>query len=153
MEEAYCWVEETHSDHCIVMVNRNGQESLFRVPFALGEDGDVAGIGQPEEMEKDYVPKRQPMPMQMGMMTETTKTYVAELAERTRDLHERRTKEGRVISTANRASLQECLDAMATASDVIQNLMRASEPPAKADEELWRRRARQFALSAGFYLD
>lgn len=129
-QPGYCYVEEMYSDHAIVCICKNGQERYYSVPFTLGEDGHVAGLGQPTQVEETYVPvtghNMDTMPI--GIHAEMAKTYTASLLERTKDLRERRVKEGRVLSTATRKRLNQCLDAMRGACDEMAGLLDSTEP-------------------------
>jgi hypothetical protein len=70
--------------------------------------------------------------------TEATKSLAAVLLQRTKDLQQRRIKEGRVISTPNRKRLSDCLSAMQAACEQLQVLLDSTEPqPAKA-ASVWR---------------
>ncbi|MBI2934678.1 MAG: hypothetical protein HYY29_03805 [Chloroflexi bacterium] len=130
----YSYVEETYADHVIACVHVNGQCRYFNVPFTLGEDGHVVEMGQPEEVEETYVPVKPAMSkMPMGMHADVAKAYATSLLERTKDLQERRVKEGRMISTANRKRLMQCVGDMRKACDEMQSLVDSAEPqPAKA---------------------
>jgi HK97 family phage prohead protease len=72
----------------------------------------------------------------------------AEFAESTKGLHERRAKEGRILSDRNRTALQRAMEAMQAAMDEMMALMSASEPqPAKAASEEQRRTDARRALA------
>lgn len=133
-EHAYGYVEETYSDHIIACIYRDSIPHYYRISFTMGEDGHVNSMGQAEEVEQTYVPVKPPMSvMPMTMHAEMAKTYATSLLERTKDLQERRVKEGRMLSTANRKALSECLDGMRKACDEMQHLLDSAEPqPAKA---------------------
>ncbi|MDO8751147.1 MAG: hypothetical protein Q7K03_08395 [Dehalococcoidia bacterium] len=130
----YVYVEETYTDHVIACISKDGQERYFSIPFTLGEDGHVAGMGQAEEVEETYVPVKPAMSnMPMAMHADMAKTYATSLLERTKDLQERRVKEGRMISSANRKRLGQCIGDMRKACDEMQGLIDGAEPqPAKA---------------------
>jgi hypothetical protein len=73
------------------------------------------------------------------------------LVERTQDLHQRRLKEGRMLSGANREAIRTCMEAMNGAMEALSALLAASEPVAKAAdadalERERERRARQALL-------
>lgn len=62
-----------------------------------------------------------------------TANYATTLAQRTKDLSQRRVKEGRVISSMNRKRIRECMDAMDGAMVALRDLYDSTEPqPAKA---------------------
>lgn len=64
---------------------------------------------------------------------EVTAKYAAALVERTKDLRDRRIKEGRVLSGMNRKRIRECMDAMDGAMTALRDLYDSTEPqPAKA---------------------
>lgn len=103
---------------------------------------DMEGMGEDEA--KDHAKKKMSKmaqktvspddPMSLTVHAEMTKAFAAGLVERTKDLRERRIKEGRIISAGNRKKLSECLDSMRTACDSMQTLLDATEPPAKAGD-------------------
>lgn len=64
---------------------------------------------------------------------EAVKIFATSVLERTKDLHERRVKEGRILSTSNRKRLGECVDAMRKTSDELQAILDSTDKqPAKA---------------------
>lgn len=64
---------------------------------------------------------------------EVTAKYAALLVGRTKDLRERRVKEGRILSGMNRKRIRECMDAMDGAMTALRDLYESTEPqPAKA---------------------
>ncbi len=124
-------IEETYSDRVIACVWMKCEERYFSVPFTLGPDGHVATVGDAVEMEETYVPKKLEQPL--GTMAWTASRYAASFAERTKDLRQRRLKEGRMISDANRKRLMACMEQMMAACSEMQGLLDSSAPqPAKA---------------------
>lgn len=75
-------------------------------------------------------------------------SYIAvAFAQRTKALHERRIKEGRVLSAMNRRRIRECLDAMSVAAKDLQTLLDSTEPqPEGKAADVWRLRAQAKAL-------
>lgn len=67
---------------------------------------------------------------------EAAGTELKRFAQKMRDNHEIRVKEGRVLSTSNRAKVQACLDSMTAVMGDLQGLMTMSEPKPKADDSI-----------------
>jgi len=136
VDQGYCYVEKTYPDHVVVEVCQGGEERLFFVPYSLGPDGHVGQMGQPQEVEEVYQPVGgEPQGMALGLHSDLTKHYLESLVECTKDLQERRTKEGRVLSSGNRKRLGQCLEAMRNAAGELEGLLAASDPPkAKASD-------------------
>lgn len=65
---------------------------------------------------------------------EAAGTALAKFAEKMRSNHENRTKEGRVLSSSNRAKVQACMDSMSVVMADLQGLMDMSEPKPKEKE-------------------
>ena len=61
-----------------------------------------------------------------------------------RDLRKKEKKEGRVISSANRARISACIDSMSALQDELQTLLKMSEP--KADQTLILRAEADFLM-------
>ncbi len=136
----YAYVEATYPDHVIACIHSSESPRYYRIPYMLGEDGHVASIGEAEEVEQTYVPTENKALDSLPITDHAilTANYAASLTQRTKDLRERRIKEGRVISTINRKRLAECLASMRTAADELQALLDSTEPqPAKA-ASVWR---------------
>ena len=124
-------IEATFSDHIIACIYRDGEDRYFSVPFTLDDAGNVATVGEAVEMEETFVPKTPPQPV--GMMAWVASRYAASLAQRTKDLSDRRLKEGRVLSSMNRERLTQCVEAMGAAMRELQSLLDSTVPqPAKA---------------------
>jgi hypothetical protein len=133
-ECGYISIEETYSDHIIFCLWQDGTERYFSVPFTSDEDTQSIGVGQPEEVDKTYVPKKPEQPEQpVALMAWTASRYAASLVERTKGLRDRRLKEGRILSAMNRKRLEQCLEAMGGAMTELQGLLDSTAPqPAKA---------------------
>lgn len=65
---------------------------------------------------------------------EAAGTELKKFAEKMRSNHEIRVKEGRVLSSSNRAKVQACMDSMSAVMTDLQNLMDMSEPKPKEKE-------------------
>lgn len=79
-------------------------------------------------------------PKSVAELATDLETRAAILVESTKDLQERRAKEGRVLSERNRTALVKARDAMQAAVGEVDALLAASEPqPAKAASEEQRR--------------
>lgn len=75
-------------------------------------------------------------PKSVAEQAEDVETRAAVLVESTKGLHERRAKEGRMLSDRNRTALVKARDAMQAAVGEVDALLTASEPqPAKAASE------------------
>lgn len=59
---------------------------------------------------------------------------LTEFAQQMRSNHENRVKEGRVLSSSNRAKIQACMDSMSTVMTDLTALMEMSEPKPKEKE-------------------
>jgi len=70
--------------------------------------------------------------------------FAASLTERTKDLNERRLKEGRVLSSASKKRLAASMDAMASAIDELRAFLDDTTPEAKA--EVSERQRRQLEI-------
>lgn len=70
---------------------------------------------------------------------------VASFSERTKDLQERRLKEGRAISAANRKRIQQCMETMRLAMTEMETLTAEPEQQAKAVLLLWQLKRLQLA--------
>jgi len=70
--------------------------------------------------------------------------FAASLTERTKDLNERRLKEGRVLSAASKKRLAASMDAMASAIDELRAFLDDTMPEAKA--EVSERQKRQLEI-------
>ncbi len=65
---------------------------------------------------------------------EAAGTELKKFAEKMRSNHEIRVKEGRVLSSSNRAKVQTCMDSMTAVMTDLQGLMDMSEPKPKEKE-------------------
>lgn len=65
---------------------------------------------------------------------EAAGTELAKFAQKMRSNHENRVKEGRVLSSSNRAKVQACMDSMSAVMADLQGLMDMSEPKPKEKE-------------------
>ncbi len=70
----------------------------------------------------------------IGFHAEAAATMAASLVERTKDLRQRRIKEGRMISEVNRKRLMTCMEQMMAACTEMQSLLDSSMPPPKGTE-------------------
>lgn len=131
---AYVYIEDTYSGHVVACVSKNGEEKYFSVPFTLDESGNVGDMGTAQEVEEIYVPVKPSMDsMPMSVHADMAKSYATSLLTRTKDLQERRTKEGRELSSANREHLAGWLSEMDGACNEIRSLIAVHvEEPAKA---------------------
>lgn len=124
----------------------------------MAEMGDMAGMDEGQAREKMRRTLRRKAGKAADLMTfvlsnesdlpevlastplaihgEVVNILATTLLERTKDLHERRIKEGRVLSTGNRKRLGDCLSAMRDACERLDALLSATEPPAKAASDV-----------------
>lgn len=132
--DRYAYVEATFPDYFIAKLHQDGESTCYRVAYSLSGDGEVT-LGKMQPVEEAYVPKAKAagiVPERLADHTEIVSAYAAALAQRTRDLSERRTKEGRVLSTATRKRLGTCLETMRGACDEMQSLLESTDT-AKAE--------------------
>jgi HK97 family phage prohead protease len=112
------------------------------VLVGAGEGTRTLAIKAEEPNDPDEEPKS------VAEQAEDLETRAATLVESTKDLHERRAKEGRVLSERNRTALAKARDAMQAAVGEVDALLAASEPqPAKAASEEQRRNDARRALA------
>lgn len=132
----YAYVVATFDDYaiaCFHMGDYNVGPVYYRVPYAAGADGALT-IGDAVPVQPTFVPI--PSPETVVGQADMVNYRAAELVRNTKGLHERREKEGRVLSDRNRTALQRARDAMSAAVGEIDTLLTASEPqPAKAASE------------------
>ncbi len=133
--DSYARIEAAYSDHIIVCRRRAGEETTWRVAYTLDADGKPK-LGDATEVEETYIPVGSGKAVLIGSLAtqaEALTHYAATLTQSTKDLRERRIKEGRIISMANRKRLADCLISMRAAADDLQALLDSTEPqPAKA---------------------
>ena len=131
-------IEATYPDYVIVERKQQGECTYWKIPYKLDANGDPV-LGTPTEVEETYVPVRKSADFPETSFTtqaDTVRHYAVTFSERTKDLAERRVKEGRVLSAASRTSLTECVASMRTAADQLQSFLDATDPArakAKAD--------------------
>lgn len=131
-------IEATFPDYVIVERKQQGECTYWRIPYKLDANGDPV-LGTPTEVEETYVPVRNGKSLPETSFTtqaQTVNHFAVTLSERTKDLADRRVKEGRVLSAASRTSLTECVASMRTAADQLQGFLDATDPArakAKAD--------------------
>ncbi len=77
---------------------------------------------------------------------ETVLATVKELVERSKSLADLRSKEGRTLSSANREKLASLLEALASVSTEISDLLSATEPQKAVDLDYLKRRLRASAF-------
>ncbi len=144
-----CYVEQVFDDAVIAEFG----ESAYRIPYTVGTDGAVAFATRDQwqrvQRKTEYVPV-EPMGKTGDLIAsvlhgdqaavrafdstsladhaEFTARVAASLLERTKDLRGRRVKEGRVISTANREKMAECMAMMQKAMDGMMALMDSMDP-------------------------
>lgn len=132
-----CFIVATYTDYCVAAVYAGyaGEATYYRIPYTM--DGDAVALGTPTEVQPAFIPASQQSVADQAM---GVSYRAAELVRKTKGLHERREKEGRVLSDRNRTALQRARDAMSAAVGEIDTLLTASEPqPAKAASEEQRR--------------
>jgi hypothetical protein len=140
--DLYVHVCATFSDYCIVKRHQAGEETTWKVPYSLDSEGRPV-LGTPTEVEESYVPvsdgKSYLPETSLTTQADTVAHYAAALVERTKGLNERRTKEGRVLSTATRNRLANCVQTMQSAASELQGLLDSTDPAkAKAAEDFGR---------------
>lgn len=129
---ADCWsyVVATFPDYFIAMRHEAGETTHWRCEYMLGDDGGPV-LGAVVQVEEAYE-ETKPTMASLAEQAQKAMKQVAALVECTKGLYERRVKEGRVISAANRNRLGQCLEAMRAAVDELAGLLDSTEMPAKA---------------------
>lgn len=151
----YGYVTETFADHVIACICKGGEEKYYSIPYTLDEDGHVSGLGELQEVESTYKPIKPARsaptfadivsfllddpgldmePVPIGFHAETVTHLAASLAQRTKDLGDRRLKERRRISDANRKRFATCMEQMGAAMREMQTLLDSSMPAPKGTE-------------------
>lgn len=102
-----------------MMAKMRGKSAARSIQLLIDDDSDL-------DRELGYLP--------VATHAEAVKILATTLLERTKDLRERRLKEGRILSTASRKRLSDCASSMRQACDDIQALLDSTEPPAKAGD-------------------
>ncbi len=133
-------IEATFPDYIIACLHDGQEEKTYRVAYS--QDGGEITLGKMTEVEETYKPVAKSAalaPERIAEHTELVTSYAAALAQRTKDLSERRTKEGRVLSTATRNRLANCVQTMTSAATELQALLDSTDPArAKALEDFGR---------------
>ncbi len=127
-------IEATFPGYFIASIHQNGEEETYQVAYTQNDDGSVT-LGKMTPVEETYKPLAKSaglLPDHLSDHALLVSAYAAALAQRTKDLGERRIKEGRVISAANRARLTECVTTMGAAMTALQTLLDATDT-AKAE--------------------
>ena len=131
----WAYIVATFPDYVIVCQHDAGEERTWRVEYAVGAEGKVT-LGAIIEVEETYIPAPPESPLPIALQAETIAKSAVALAKRTKDLSERRLKEGRILSGANKKRLAACMEAMSAAVDELRGLLSDAEPEAKAEDLL-----------------
>lgn len=114
------FVKATYDDYVIICkYSKADGNKHYKVTFERDENGHVAQLGTAQEVEMTFVPKKSIneefvkaalegvdlSDVPLVTHTDVITTLMSALEERTRDLSERRTKEGRVFSSKNQAAI------------------------------------------------
>lgn len=142
----YCHVEGTYADHAIVTIHdaETGDRS-YRVPYTLDDNGHVVSLGEAEAVEKDYVPAKAVDSLSIVDQATRLASSAVGLVQCTKDLLQRRLKEGRVLSNMNRKRIRECMDAMDGAMVALRDLYESTEPQTAKAASVRRLRAKLVA--------
>jgi hypothetical protein len=139
--------------YCIVKVcqyDYDGEADappFYRVEFSIGPDLEpVLGAATPYDLA--YIPATpddgeaksgDPLDaLPLVLAAELTRNLAAVVTARTRDVQERRVKEGRTLSTANKERLQALFDAITEGLSSLGDLLTSADPPAKASADALR---------------
>lgn len=148
--ERYVWIDKTYDDHVLVSCREDGKDKHYTIPFPRDAEGHVEKLGEPQEIE--FVPKvvkksldtddvvkavlegvdlsNVPLVLHIEMIN----NLLSMLSERTEDLIERRTKEGRTFSSKNQAAIVATCDEIETGCKKMRKLVGGMEAGAKAVE-------------------
>lgn len=125
--DRYAYVQSTFADHFIARLHEGGEKSAYQVEYSTDDDGTVIlGMMSPVE-ESPEVEAAGLVPERLAEHTELVTAYASALTERTRDLGERRLKEGRVISAATRTRLTSCVTAMRSAVEELTAFLESTD--------------------------
>jgi hypothetical protein len=143
--DAYAYTVATFPNYAIVRVCTDDydehDQQYYRVEYSIGADGEpVLGAAAPYDLA--YIPalaesgeKASGTPLDatpLVLAAELVSKLATVVAVRTKGVAERRNKEGRVLSTANKQRLQALVDAMKAAQSSLEDLLSSTDPPAKA---------------------
>ncbi len=114
-----------------------GEQTWWRVEYTINPDGDPE-LGKQTEMEQTYVPKQGERaavgPVALQYLSTARSAVAAQ--QRTRDLLDRRIREGRVLSKANRRIMADAHEKMGAAhkalGDFLESTDRLEEDQARA---------------------
>lgn len=128
-------------------------ETYFRIAYTVGANGEPM-LGAYTRVEPTFVPvapDETTSAVPLGLQAAWLGRQAVALVGRTEDLNQRRIKEGRVLSDANRQRLARCAEAMEVALTDLKDLISSTEVPAKAADV--RRLATAFSLWAAANTD
>ncbi len=127
----WAWILATFPDYCIVERHEDGDTTYWRVAYTVGADGDPV-LGEVAQVEQAFLPTGNPMGATLSapvaIHARALTNMAAGLLERTKGVQQRRIKEGRVLSDANRKRLADYCDAMDSASKGIRDLLDSTMP-------------------------
>ena len=101
--------------------------TYWRVPYTLDDSGEPhLSLSLADQLDQAYVPVTKSGATALSLEATALVGASNALIASTRGLHERRVKEGRIISTANRQLLTDAMKAMLQASDALTGLLDAT---------------------------
>lgn len=120
----YTFIVATYNDHVVICRDdTDGDRTYWRVPYTLGSDMEPQ-LGQAEQVEVAYTSlSARSCLAPLTLDAHALNRHAAALTERTKDLSERRIREGRVLSAANRATITQAADAMEVATRALRDLL------------------------------
>ena len=111
------------------------ETAYYRVEFSMGDDGQPV-LGAVSPLQRAYIPVAKSAGLNstepLILAARAASKHAAAVAARTRDVQERRIKEGRVLSGANVQRLQALQKSLKDAASEIGDLLDSASPPAKA---------------------
>src|SRR5205814_2263667 len=109
------------------------QLTYFRVAYELNTEGEPV-LGEMEKVEPAMIPAKAMLAMPqtdeapLAIQAARLSDYAALVADHTKGVHDRRIKEGRVLSTQNRDRLATTRDSLEAALKALTDLLDTTEP-------------------------
>lgn len=132
---SYSSLIATYPTYCIVCryeydgYEYDGDATYWKVAYTIGDDMEPR-LGEAIQIEQTYIPATKSAEhavVPLSLDAQSLTRHAAVLVERTQDLHSRRTKEGRVLSDANRRTLADAHEKMGAAHQALSDLLDATD--------------------------
>lgn len=127
---AYTYIVATYPTYAIACRcenNGNGEETYWRIEYEIVADGKpkITNVTQVEQTYQPVAPKS--WSASFSLDARETAQHLEAFAQRTKDLSDRRIKEGRTLSTVNRQLIAETMSKVNAALLALQTLLDATD--------------------------